>query len=182
MKIFFLFCLSFCFISTHSNSQIMHDEKDSIQISPDFEFITLSGQQVTSENLRGKIIVLDFWSSTCAPCRKSLPQMEKFYEQYKNDSRVVIYLVNSGWETIEKAKDFADTKRSSFLFFSWGKKYDLPFAYDKGSLTMKAFVIDSNPSTIIIDAKFRIRVNHSGFIENYYDFLSKHVEQFLAEK
>jgi hypothetical protein len=94
----------------------------------------------------------------------------------------VIYLVNSGWETIEKAKDFADTKRSSFLFISWEKKYELPFAYDTGSSTMKAFVIDSNPSTIIIDAKFRIRVKHSGFIENYYDFLSKHVEQFLAEK
>jgi len=108
--------------------------------------------------------------------------MEKFYQQYKNDQRVAIYLVNSGWEMIDKAKDFANTKRSSFLFFSWGTKYDLPFAYDKGSSTIKAFSLDSNPSTIIIDAKFRIRVEHSGFIKDFYDFLTKHVEQYLAEK
>jgi thiol-disulfide isomerase/thioredoxin len=182
MEIFTLFCLSFCLISINSHAQPMHDERDTNQISPEFEFITLTGQQVTSKNLKGKIIVLDFWSSDCTPCRKSMPQMEKFYQQYKNDQRVVIYLVNSGWETIEKTKGFADTKRSSFLFFSWGTKYDLPFAYDKGSSAMKTFSLDSNPSTIIIDARFRIRVDHSGFIKDFYDFLCKHVEQYLAEK
>jgi len=106
--------------------------------------------------------------------------MEKFYQQYKNDQRVSIFLVNSGWETIEKAKVFVDTKRSSFLFFSWGAKYDLPFAYDQGSSTLKNFDLHSNPSTIIIDAKFRMRVKHSGFINNFYDFLTTHVDQYLA--
>lgn len=182
MKIILLFCLFFCLFSIESHAQGVQYERDSSRISPEFEFITLTGQQVTSKDLEGKIIILDFWSSDCTPCRKSMPPMEKFYQQYKNDQRVVIYLVNSGWETIEKAKDFADTKRSSFLFFSWGTKYDLPFAYDKESATMKVFDLDSNPSTIIIDARFRIRAKHSGFIPDFYDFLTKHVEQYLAEK
>jgi hypothetical protein len=47
---------------------------------------------------------------------------------------------------------------------------------------MKALNLDSNPSTIIIDARFRIRVDHSGFMRDFYDFLSKHVEQYLTEK
>ena len=177
-----MFCWFLCLISECSNAQSLSNERDSLQISPEFEFVTLTGQQVSSKNLKGKIIVLDFWSSTCNPCKKSMPQIEKFCQKYKNDERVAIFLVNSGWETIEKAKAFADSKRSNFLFLSTGAKYDLPFAYDKESLTMKTFNLDSNPSTIIIDARFRIRVKHSAFIEEFYDFLNKHVEQYLAEK
>jgi thiol-disulfide isomerase/thioredoxin len=182
LKTFILFCLSLCLASTDSNGQTIHIERDSIQISPEFQFITLTERQVSSRDLKGKIIIIDFWSSDCTPCRTSMPQMEKFYQQYKNNQRVVVYLVNSGWETIEKAKRFADTKRSSFLFLSWGTKYDLPFAYDEGSSTLKVFGLDSNPSTIIIDSRFRIRIKHSGFIKDFYDFLSNHVEQYLAEK
>jgi cytochrome c biogenesis protein CcmG, thiol:disulfide interchange protein DsbE len=182
MKKILMLCLWFSLFSNKINAQVIQNEKDPSQISPEFEFITLTGQHVSSKDLKGKIIVLDFWSSDCNPCRKSIPQMEKFYQQNKTNQRVVVYLVNSGWETIEKAKGFADTKRSSFLFFSWGTKYDLPFAYDQGSLTLKAFGLDSNPSTIIIDTGFRIRVKHSGFIKDFYDFLTNHVEQCLAEK
>ncbi len=182
MKIFGLFCLSFCLISANSKAQADFFAKGSFETSPEFKFITLTGQQVSSQDLKGKIIIIDFWSSDCTPCRTSMPQMEKFYQQYKNDPRVVVYLVNSGWETMEKAKHFSESKRSSFLFFSWGTKYDLPFAYDQGSSTLKAFGLDSNPSTIIIDTRFRIRVKHSGFIKDFYDFLNKHVVQYLAEK
>jgi len=182
MKIFTLFFLSLFLISAHSDAQTGHLERESSQISPEFSFITLNGKMVSSQDLKGKIIIIDFWSSDCTPCRTSMPQMEKFYQQYRNDSMVVVYLVNSGWETIEKAKSFSESKRSGFLFFSWGTKYDLPFAYDQGSSTLKAFGLDSNPSTIIIDSRFRVRVKHSGFIKEFYDFLNKHVEQYLAEK
>lgn len=182
MKEILVLCVWFSLFSNKINAQVIPNEKDPSQISPEFEFITLTGQHVRSKDLKGKIIVLDFWSSDCNPCRKSIPQMEKFYQQYESNQRVVVYLVNSGWETIEKAKGFSETKRSTFLFFSWGTKYDVPFAYDKGSLTLKAFGLDSNPSTIIIDTRFRIRVKHSGFIKDFYDFLTNHVEQYLAEK
>jgi thiol-disulfide isomerase/thioredoxin len=155
---------------------------DSSQVSPEFKFVTLGGQQVSSADLKGKVIVLDFWSTDCNPCRKSMPQMEEFYRRYKNDARVAVFLVNSGWEPFEKAREFASSKRSSFLFFSWGAKYDLPFAYDAESATMKTFNLDSNPSTIIIDGSFRIRVKHSGYIEKFYDFLTQHVEEYLTER
>jgi thiol-disulfide isomerase/thioredoxin len=182
MKIGRLFCLVFCIVLAESGAQDFQNEKDLNQISPEFEFITLAGQRVTSKELKGKIIVLDFWNSACNPCRKSMPQLEKFYQQYKNSQRVAVYLVNSGWESIEKAREFSESKRSGFFFLSWGSKYDLPFAYDSGSATMNAFNFGSNPSTIIIDAGFRIRVRHSGFIPRFYDFLTEHVEQYLAEQ
>jgi thiol-disulfide isomerase/thioredoxin len=181
MKIALCFLLPCCFYLATSHAQVVPGTADSSHGSPQFNFVTLSGQQVLSANLKGKVIVLDFWSTDCNPCRKSMPQMEDFYRRYKNNPRVAVYLVNSGWESIDKARAFASSKRSSFLFFSWGTKYDLPFAYDSGSVTMKTFDLNSNPSTIIIDAGFRIRVRHSGYIEKFYDFLTAHVEQYLAE-
>jgi thiol-disulfide isomerase/thioredoxin len=182
MNIFLAYFLLLCFPFHEMNIQEKQNEQNPMQSSPDFEFITLAGEYISSSNLRGKIIVLDFWSTDCTPCRKSMPQMEELYKKYRNNPHVAIYLVNSGWETIEKARKFAHDKRSSFLFFSWGTKYDLPFAYDQGSKTLKVFGIDSNPSTIIIDSKFNIRLKHSGYIKDVKDFLTQHIDQYLDGK
>jgi len=182
MRTNLLSCLFYFALSTLISAQRGHCQSDSMQMSPEFKFATLADQEVSSKDLKGKVIVLDFWSSDCNPCKKSMPQLEKFYQQYKNNPKVVLYCVNSGWETLEKAKNFASSKRSSFLFIPAGTPYDLPFAYDSGSATMKAFNLELNPSTVIIDSKFRVRVKHSAFIADFYDFLTKHVEEYLADK
>jgi thiol-disulfide isomerase/thioredoxin len=178
----FRFLIPLYLIPTSLNAQTVLAPKDSNETAPDFKFVTLSGENISSENLKGKIVVLDFWSSDCTPCVKSMPQMEEFFQKHKNDKRVAIYLVNSGWESMEQAKTFAGRKREHFLLFSWGQKYDLPFAYDHESATMKKFKLDSNPSTIIIDAGFRIHVRHSGYIKDFYDFLNEQVDRLLAHQ
>ena len=182
MKLLFFVCLGCICVLSESRGQNTTKADDSVQVSPDFCFITLGGQKVMSSDLKGKVVVLDFWSTDCTPCVKSMPQLEEFYQRYKNNPNVAFYLVNSGWEPIEKAKTFATSKRSSFLFFSWGTRYDLPFAYDSASVTLKAFDFDSNPSTVIIDAKCRIRLRHSGYVEKVKDFLVDHVERCLVER
>ncbi len=163
-------------------AQTMNTVRDSGTVAPEFAFVTLAGEHISSRDLKGKVIVIDFWSSDCNPCRKSMPKLEEFHQRYRNDSRIAFYLVNSGWETIDKAKAFASSQRSGFLFFSWGTRYDLPFAYDNGSVAMKSFGFDSNPSTIVIDSHFRIRVRHSGYIPDIDEFLQRQVELCLAER
>jgi thiol-disulfide isomerase/thioredoxin len=182
MKPFLLVFTVLFLIPPSSHAQTALSAKDTNEIAPDFEFVSLNGEKIRSDSLKGKIIILDFWSSDCMPCVRSMPQMERFYQKYKNDTRVVLYLVNSGWESIETAKSFADGKRKHFLFFSWGEKFDLPFAYDNESATMKKFNLDSNPSTIIVDTHFRIHFKHSGYIKDVSDFLSKRVERMLAQQ
>ncbi len=150
--------------------------------SPKFEFVTMDGEKISSGKLKGKIIVLDFWNTRCNGCIKSMPQMEKFYQKYKDDKRLAIYCVNSGWDPVETAKKFTESGRNHFWLWSWGEKYDLPFAYDAGSATMKQFNLNSNPTTIIIDKEFNIHVKHSEYVEDFYGFLNKSVEPLLAEK
>ena len=175
-------CVGCWLMLSPSRAQQFVEAHDSLQVAPEFSFITLDGQKVLSSSLKGKVVVLDFWSTDCTPCRKSMPQLEEFYRKYKNNPDVAIYLVNSGWEPIEDARAFATSRRSSFLFFSWGTTYDLPFAYDSASVTLQAFGFDSNPSTVILDTKSRVRVRHSGYLKDLRGFLIDHVERYLAER
>ena len=182
MKPSLFILLLVAFGATRSTGQGMEFANDSISTAPEFSFLTLDGDPVSSSSLKGKVIILDFWSSDCNPCRRSMPQLEEFHRHYKSDPRVAFYFVNSGWETLEKAKAFSSRGRSGVLLFSWGEKYDLPFAYDRGSSTLKAFGFDSNPSTVIIDAKFRIRHKHAGYEENLSKYLSERVDRYLGER
>ncbi len=179
MKSTITFILCYIVGLSGMNAQNTNAFRASSVAAPEFEFVTLSGDHVSSRDLRDKVIVIDFWSSDCNPCRKSMPKLEEFFRRYKDDSRVAFYVVNSGWETVDKAKEFAASKRSGFLFFSWGKKYDLPFAYDSGSVTMKSFGFHSNPSTVVIDTHFRIQLKHSGYIQNIDEFLKNQVDLCL---
>lgn len=181
MKIFINIILFIFLVLINSYAQNTEDLSDTNGTIPEFDFVTLDGKSISSNNLKGKIVILDFWNSTCVPCRESMPQLEELFQKYKNDERVKIYFINSGWESIEAAKKFANKSRSSFLFFSFGGKYDLPFAYDNESKTMKKFNLDSNPSTVIIDKHFKVHVKHSGFIEDFYEYLDKHIEQLLNQ-
>lgn len=182
MKTILFACFAYFFFFAQAPAQQASEHADTVKASPQFSFVTFDGRKVVSSSLEGKVVVLDFWSTDCNPCRKSMPQLEEFYERYRNNPRVAVYLVNSGWESFDRAKAFADSRRHSFLFFSWGKRYDLPFAYDSGSVTLGAFGLDSNPSTVIIDSQSRIRLKHSGYIENLKEFLVRHVDSYLAEQ
>ena len=110
-----------------------------------------------------------------------MANMEKLYKEYRYNDNITIYVVNNGWESLEKAKEFANRKKANFLFFSIGKKYDLPFAYDKECKAFNSFKLKANPSTVIIDQNYNIHLKHTGYIENIHNFLSKHIKELLGE-
>ena len=62
-------------------------------LAPDFTLDTLDGSKVTLSELRGQIVVINFWATWCLPCREETPALEKSYEQYK-ESGVIILGVN----------------------------------------------------------------------------------------
>jgi thiol-disulfide isomerase/thioredoxin/outer membrane protein assembly factor BamB len=80
---------------------------------PDFKFFDLDGKPVTPQSLSGKIAVLDFWASWCGPCKQSLPNLEKVYEQYKDNPKVAFYAVSVDQPKVENRellKLFEDLK------------------------------------------------------------------------
>jgi peroxiredoxin len=59
------------------------------QMAPDFTF-TLDGKPAKLSDLRGKVVVLNFWATWCPPCRAEMPSMEALYQAYRNQGLVIL--------------------------------------------------------------------------------------------
>src|SRR5438445_2375247 len=66
-------------------------------------WLNTGGKPVKFEELRGKVVVLDFWGVWCGPCRKAVPHLKELYEKHKDDGLVVI-----GVHTTAQGEKMAD--------------------------------------------------------------------------
>src|SRR5690554_8083345 len=72
--------------------------------APDFTLEDLEGNTVSLKDLEGKVVVLDFWATWCAPCIKSFPAMQMAVNKYKDDPEVEFLFINT-WEQRDEPKD-----------------------------------------------------------------------------
>lgn len=73
-------------------------------LAPDFSVTTLAGNKISINNLAGKTIVLNFWFTTCMPCRTEMPELNDLTEKYKNDPKVLFLAVT--FDSDERVKAF----------------------------------------------------------------------------
>ncbi|MGE7903044.1 TlpA disulfide reductase family protein [Peribacillus sp. NPDC094092] len=85
-------------VQAMDNEQKGNDEKDALgglkigAKAPDFSLKTLDGKQVELSDYKGKKVMLNFWATWCPPCKKEMPDMEKYAQQAGDD--VVVLAVN----------------------------------------------------------------------------------------
>jgi peroxiredoxin len=109
-------------------------------IAPDFTLEMNTGEMLTLSDLRGKVVLVNFWASWCPPCRAEMPAMESVFNKYK-DRGFIILAVNS---TIQ------DQKSSAIEFAEkYGLTFPVLFDYD-GSAT-NIYRIDALPTSFFID-------------------------------
>jgi thiol-disulfide isomerase/thioredoxin len=121
--------------------------------SPRFTMKDFDGNTVSSADLKGKIVILEFWDTRCGPCRYLMPGFEKLSEKYRGRQDVMIICVNAGWESLQSAKIFVDEEPFK-LFFTYMEKRE-----------SKKLIPDELPCTILIDKNFKLRYKHIGFNE-----------------
>jgi cytochrome c biogenesis protein CcmG/thiol:disulfide interchange protein DsbE len=133
--------------------------------TPSFSFVTLDGKPVTSTDLRGRVVILAFWTTWCLPCRQELPELQEVYEQYERNSNVAFYAVGGPWgnDTAEKESAFAKQMR-----------LNMPLAFDSHG-TAQALGVRTFPALIILDGGGRIRLVHSGYDAS--EQLARHVSK-----
>ena len=76
--------------------------------TPDISLGTLEGKKISLKDFRGKVVLLNFWASWCAPCREEMPAMEKLYQEFKDKNFIVLAVAvkDSKQDTFNFAKEF----------------------------------------------------------------------------
>jgi len=121
----------------------------------DFALKNLEGKIVKLSDLRGKVVVIDFWATWCGPCKASFPYLQQVYNKYKDNPKVVILAVNT-WENVS-GKEKEDLVKK----FMADNKYTFPVLYDEGFV--EKYGVDGIPTKFVIDKKGMIQFKTIGF-------------------
>jgi len=148
--------------------------REMIAPAPDFSISRLDGTVMKSADLRGQVVVLDFWATWCPVCRREMPELEKLYRRYQGNSRVSFLAVDvqKNGETPEKARAFMRNAG-----------YTLPLALGQEE-RLTGLRLQGYPSLLIIDAAGRIRLVHTGYdrSEKFQAELAGEIDKLLGER
>jgi cytochrome c biogenesis protein CcdA/thiol-disulfide isomerase/thioredoxin len=131
----------------------------------------LNSPPLTAEGLRGKVVLIDFWTYSCINCLRAIPYVKAWAEKYKDHGLVVI-----GVHTPEFA---FERKVSNVQAAVADLKIGYPVAIDSDYAIWRAFDNEYWPAHYFIDAQGRMRYHHFG--EGHYDESEKVIQLLLAE-
>ena len=119
----------------------------------DFSFTTLNGEEVTPATLAGNLVVMEFWSKTCPPCRQHTPLLDRVYRELKDSEDFLFFAVNA---------NLADTSNNTVaqLFRDWGGS--IPLLRDLEETSYTKLGIAAYPHTIIIGRDGRLQMYQPG--------------------
>ena len=131
----------------------------------------LNSQPLTAAGLRGKVVLVEFWTYTCINWLRTLPYVRAWAEKYKDQGLVVIGVHSPEFE-FEKNVD--NVRRAAK-----DMRVDYPIAIDSDHAIWRAFKNQYWPALYFVDAQGRIR--HHQFGEGEYEQSERIIQQLLAE-
>ncbi|WP_430785751.1 TlpA family protein disulfide reductase [Virgibacillus flavescens] len=78
------------------------------QLAPEIKLETLSGETIQLSDLKGKKVFINFWATWCPPCKKEMPDMQKFYEEYSDEVEILAVNATGQEKGIKTVKEFID--------------------------------------------------------------------------
>lgn len=133
---------------------------------PDVEIHLLDGRTVRLHELRGKVVVVNFWATWCPYCRHEMPAMAVFYRDYRQ----------RGFELLALSEDQDAAEVARFMA---REAYPFPAALADASTGTAFGAVSRLPTSFVIDRQGRLRYRISGQL--HYPRLKALVEPLLAE-
>jgi len=127
-------------------------------VAPDFKAETLGGGALSLAPYRGRIVILDFWSTWCGPCQRSMPHIEKIYRSVKDQGIVVLGICV--WDSKPSFEAWIPENKDKYTF-AFG--YDPAGRDNASSIASKLYRVSGIPTTYLIGADGKIAGAFVGF-------------------
>lgn len=108
--------------------------------APPFTLYDINNNPINLADLKGNVVLINFWASWCLPCRKEMPAMENVYRKYKDENFVVLAINVTSQDSRPKALDFYRQNNLTF-----------PILFDTQGEIAKLYQVQSFPTSFFID-------------------------------
>jgi len=136
--------------------------------APDFTLKNRAGGNVRLADLRGEVVMINFWASWCGPCRQEMPLIEDIYKRYK-DLGFTVLGVN-----VDNDSKLADKLLSNI-------SVSFPVLLDSENKLSEIYQVDAMPSTVMVDRNGNMRFLHRGFKPGYETKYEEQIKKLLRE-
>lgn len=130
---------------------VSHPELARARMAPAFAVTTLDGQRISLDNLKGKVVLIDFWATWCGPCRQALPHLQEIARKFQGQPLVILSVSLDPEE--KKWKDFVANNG-----MTWANCRDGGFNGPMATM----FAVRAIPNTFTIDADGVLQDEHVG--------------------
>ncbi len=131
-------------------------------IAPDFTLKDLKGSEVQLSKLRGKKVMINFWATWCPPCRQEMPEIEKFFQEKKEDIEILAINIDGG--ATNNVDEFIKKMKITF-----------PVVLDEKDRVNERYKVMTIPTTFFVD-------ENGVIINKYYSVMSLGVMKELINK
>jgi peroxiredoxin len=118
--------------------------------APAFQLMSSSGKPLSLADLKGQVVLINFWASWCGPCRQEMPILNQLFKSYQP----------AGFTLIGVNVEPSATDANRFLK---GTPVSFPILYDPHSQVSQLYQVTGMPSTVILDRNGTIRYVHHGY-------------------
>ena len=138
-------------------------------LAPAVHLPDADGASISLADLRGKVVLVDFWASWCAPCKASFPLLDTLRRDLRGKG-VEVVAIN------------VDERRRDMDAFLADRKHDMPVLVDSKGVAAQAFGVQAMPTSFILDRAGRIRFTHTGYTAATVQRYREEIAMLLAER
>jgi peroxiredoxin len=136
--------------------------------APDFTLKSNGGDNIKLSELRGQVVMINFWASWCGPCRQEMPLLDQLYQRYQPMGFTLLGV------NVEEDSSAANKVLKEI-------PVTFPILYDTRNKVSENYQVKAMPSTVLIDRDGKMRFLHKGYKPGYEQEYQQQIRELIRE-